>query len=102
MAPSETARAPPADAGSDPRKASCLAADDFQIAQKRGALQAQTRRRRAHLVSRLRALGNFALNCALQEIEEGASVDDVLATYAYLPRAFVLTCTGQPTVDGEP
>jgi hypothetical protein len=39
MAPSDTARAAPADAGSDPRKASCLAADDFQRARTNRHLQ---------------------------------------------------------------
>jgi len=81
---------------------SFIAGDKFDIAQNRRSLQAQTRRRRAHLVGRLHALGEFALNCALQEIEEGVGVDDVLASYAYLPRAFVLTNLGQVPAEASP
>ena len=41
MCVTETARAAPAIAGSDPRKSSCLAADDFEINPKLPATQTQ-------------------------------------------------------------
>jgi hypothetical protein len=86
MAPSETARATPAIAGSGPRKASCLAGDNFQIARTNRPLQGPRYEPRfRHQIERIHALGPVVLAYILEALAAGGDLRATVAEFAALP-----------------
>jgi hypothetical protein len=108
MAPSDTARAAPADAGSDPRKASCLAADDFQIARTNRPLQGPRYEPRfQHQIERIHALGPVVLAYILEALAAGGELRATVAEFAALPGEVICEFGGDKfpvalhVIDGE-